>query len=313
MKISNIVLISSASAGRADKCNNIISFLETQGVSGENRVHRRINEFKEDLFPIVKERGEFCGAEDVNERVDLQELDDVEQRMTFDNVENKIQVCFDLWEEYINRKLPADACPNLNLKAKRKLRKFTYQLKKGSERAQERASSMFRKGGKIKLTDEEKAVRDENRDAKQNKKSEKQERKQTRLAVKDANETERSMKKSKKKSKQEKKQDSQDKKAQKKNKKENKKEKSKKEDKPAKEEAVVEDKIVSDEPIVVEATVVEPVAYEYVYEAADNSEVVEDIPTEASVISAVDETADESSNKKKKEGGKKKGKKNKEE
>lgn len=94
MKISNIVLISSASAGRADKCNNIISFLETQGISGENRVHRRINEFKEDLFPIVKERGEFCGADDVNERVDLQELDDVEQRMTFDNVENKVLFIF---------------------------------------------------------------------------------------------------------------------------------------------------------------------------------------------------------------------------
>jgi len=94
MKLSSIVLISSASAGRADKCNNIISFLETQGISGENRVHRRINEFKEDLFPIVKERGEFCGADDVNERVDLEELDDVEQRMTFENVENKIQVCF---------------------------------------------------------------------------------------------------------------------------------------------------------------------------------------------------------------------------
>ena len=90
MKLSSIVLISSASAGRADKCNNIISFLETQGISGENRVHRRINEFKEDLFPIVKERGEFCGAEDVNERVDLEELDDVEQRMTFENVENKV-------------------------------------------------------------------------------------------------------------------------------------------------------------------------------------------------------------------------------
>jgi len=90
MKISSIVLISSASAGRVDKCNNILTFLETQGISGENRVHRRINQFKEDLFPIVKERGEFCGADDVNERVDLEELDDVEQRMTFENVENKV-------------------------------------------------------------------------------------------------------------------------------------------------------------------------------------------------------------------------------
>ena len=91
MKLSSIVLISSASAGRADKCNNIISFLETQGLSAENRVHRRITEFKEDLFPIVKERAEFCGASDVNERVDLEELDDVEQRMSFDNVDNKVQ------------------------------------------------------------------------------------------------------------------------------------------------------------------------------------------------------------------------------
>jgi len=306
MKISNIVLISSASAGRADKCNNIISFLETQGISAENRVHRRINQFKEDLFPIVKERGEFCGADDVNERVDLEELDDVEQRMTFDNVENKIQVCFDLWEEYINRKLPADACPNLNQKATRKLRKFTDQLKRGSTRAQEQATSMFRSGGKNKLTDEERAVRDENREAKQAKKSEKQERKQTRLAVKEANEAERSMKKSKKNSKQKKKQDSQDKKAQKKSRKENKNEKKSTED-----EAVVEDvEAVSDAPVVDEATVVEAVAYEYVYDAADSSDIVEDSPTEAPVISAV---ADESPNKKKKWGGKKKGKKNKEE
>ena len=90
MKLSSIVLISAATAGRIDKCNNIISFLETQGISAENRVHRRIQEFKEVLYPIVKDRAQFCGTEDVNERVEMEELDEVEQRMTFDNVDNKV-------------------------------------------------------------------------------------------------------------------------------------------------------------------------------------------------------------------------------
>ena len=62
-----------------------------------------------------------------------------------------------------------------------------------------------------------------------------------------------------------------------------------------------------------EAAEVDPVAYEYVYDAASSSELVEEIATEAPVTSEIDEAADESSSKKKKEGGKKKGKKNKEE
>jgi hypothetical protein len=87
----------------------------------------------------------------------------------------------------------------------------------------------------------------------------------------------------------------------------------KNQDKPAKDEAVVEEVIVADEPVIDVATEVEPVAYEYVYDAASSSELVEEIATVALVASKVDETVDESSSKKKKEGGKKKGKKNKEE
>ncbi|CAG5103544.1 Oidioi.mRNA.OKI2018_I69.chr1.g818.t1.cds [Oikopleura dioica] len=132
------VFLTSAFAGKIVKCNNVIIFLEENGIRAENRVHRRISLFKSQLFPLVKDRASSCSPElqsRMDEMEEAEELDDVGHRMTFETVGNKISLCADLWDEYIQRKLPFDVCPKANNKANRKLRRFTSQLLRGSHKA----------------------------------------------------------------------------------------------------------------------------------------------------------------------------------
>ncbi|CBY30700.1 unnamed protein product [Oikopleura dioica] len=137
MKIIHIFLFSEAFSGRIEKCNQVISFLEENGINSENRVFRRISTFKSQLFPLVKDRASTCGPEFDTRTVveELEELDEAAEQMTFGNAENKMVVCSDSWNEYIQRKLPFDVCPKAYTKANRKLQKFITQLSRGLQKA----------------------------------------------------------------------------------------------------------------------------------------------------------------------------------
>merc|ERR1711953_1371776 len=116
MNFVKTIIFAVALAGRVEKCNLVISFLEENGITAENRVHRRISTFKAQLFPLVKDRASSCAPEMQGRSIqeELEELDEVAEQMTFKNAENKMTVCHNSWDEYIQRKLPFDVCPKAN-------------------------------------------------------------------------------------------------------------------------------------------------------------------------------------------------------
>merc|ERR1712050_422629 len=70
-------------------------------------------------------------AIDTYERID-------EERMNFENLDNKISKCVEGFRSVINRVLPADVCINANQRNLRKLFKMTNQLTYAKERVMKR-------------------------------------------------------------------------------------------------------------------------------------------------------------------------------
>lgn len=127
---------------KENRCDKVIEFLAHEGrLTVDNRVFRRMDEFRTKLYTDIEQAAKNCtsGAtldETARDAYDVLKSDD--ERMDFENLDNKISKCVEGFRFVIAKVLPSDICVNANQRNLRKLLKLTNQLTYAKERVMKR-------------------------------------------------------------------------------------------------------------------------------------------------------------------------------
>lgn len=153
------------------RCDNIVEFLAHEGrLTIENRVFRRINEFRSRFYRDLKNAAHNCSHKvtDEDENDEYYRLND--ERMSFENIDNKIQICDGGFQSVIIKYLPTEECPSAHARNIRKLDKMVSAIHRGKEKIMQWRvkATMRRNPAKARpLSPEAKAERDAKRARKQ--------------------------------------------------------------------------------------------------------------------------------------------------
>jgi len=150
------------------RCDKVIEFLAHEGrLTVENRVFRRMDEFRHKLYREMETSVHNCTMriEDDEMEGDIEDRND--ERMSFENVDNKISMCSEGFRWVINKMLPLEQCGNARSRTMRFVYKLTNQLTYAKERVMKRnvrASMRSRNPDKVRpLTPEMLAERETKR------------------------------------------------------------------------------------------------------------------------------------------------------
>lgn len=153
------------------RCDNIVEFLAHEGrLTIDNRVFRRINEFRSRFYRDLKNAAHNCSQKvtDEDENDEYYRLND--ERMSFENIDNKIQICDGGFQSVIIKYLPTEECPSAHARNIRKLDKMISAIHRGKEKIMQWRvkATMRRNPAKARpLSPEAKAERDAKRARKQ--------------------------------------------------------------------------------------------------------------------------------------------------